>query len=376
MIMAMTQTMTIEDRVALLEGQVRRIRRDAGFYRGAAGALAMALAGVALLAAAQQPAVPEVVQARRFEVINGEGNVVVAASSDPAGGQVTIWSTGRGSVVRLGANKEGGDLALWNNQGRNVLGAFATEAGAEVGLWSADGTRAQRLHSAAAGGQVDLYGPRAQLALSASGGAEGGAITLLNGLGSPVLAANADEQGAGSILALDAAGHRCFGAGASERGGRVQVFGPQGEPAVTASVSAISGGGYVELADEAGLRALTSSADAGGGGRIDLADEKGTVVFSVDALEGAGAALAIANSEGHRQFLVGTRPQGGLVNLFNSQGTTVLIAGAADDGGGAALSMKNGAGSQVLHAGCDKAGNGLVTVWGAEGGKPHSLAAR
>ncbi len=73
------------------------------------------------------------------------------------------------------------------------------------------------------------------------------------------------------------------------------------------------------------------------------------------------------NQNGTKQFVVGTRDQGGLLNLMNQHGQTVLIAGTADEGLGGAVSVKNGDGRQVLHMGYDSRGDGLVTAWSADG---------
>jgi hypothetical protein len=72
--------------------------------------------------------------------------------------------------------------------------------------------------------------------------------------------------------------------------------------------------------------------------------------------------------------MVGTRPQGGLMNLMNDRGEVVFIAGAADEGAGGALLVRNGSGKQVFHAGYDRDGNGLVTVWDERGINRRTLS--
>jgi hypothetical protein len=46
-------------------------------------------------------------------------------------------------------------------------------------------------------------------------------------------------------------------------------------------------------------------------------------------------------------FAVASRPQGGLLNVMNSAGIPVVIAGFAEDDRGGAVSVKNGRGVQV-----------------------------
>jgi hypothetical protein len=132
----------------------------------------------------------------------------------------------------------------------------------------------------------------------------------------------------------------------------------------------------VEIFNGDGARVYTTTTDVDGGGRLDLADASGRVVFTADALDTAGAAMAIMNGAGEKVFVIANRPQGGLVNLMNSRGQTVLIAGTADEGMGGALSIKNGAGRQILHAGYDSLADGLVTVWDAEGQRYEMLTPR
>ena len=100
------------------------------------------------------------------------------------------------------------------------------------------------------------------------------------------------------------------------------------------------------------------------------------MVFAVDAIADTGATMAVMSGTGENRFVVGTREQGGLINLMNNQGRAVLIAGTADEGLGGALSIKNGAGQLVLHAGYDSVGDGLVTVWDTSGKRNAEVSAR
>ena len=98
-----------------------------------------------------------------------------------------------------------------------------------------------------------------------------------------------------------------------------------------------------------------------------MVNESGNVVFAVHSLGNTGATLELMNGQGTRQFAVGTRLQGGLMNIMNSLGQAVVIAGTADEGLGGAVSVKNGNGRLVLHAGYDTAGDGLLNVWDTTG---------
>ena len=162
----------------------------------------------------------------------------------------------------------------------------------------------------------------------------------------------------------------------TSHGGVAQIFGAGTRPVMIAAAGETTEGGYLELFNAEGNRVLTTAADGDGGGRLDVADEKGAVVFSIDTIPDVGAALALMSTTGQKQFLLGTGPLGALMNLMNSAGETVIIAGTADEGGGGALSVKNGRGSQVLHAGYDTRGDGLITVWDNSGSRYQSVSPR
>jgi hypothetical protein len=365
----------LERRIAAVEEQLHETRRLARRFQTLSAALGLGLIGVATIAGAVEPQVPEVVQARRFEVIDEQGRVVVAAGAGVLGGQIDVWSQDQLNVARIWVNEYGGDLALWNNAGRNVVGAYATTGGGELALWDNEGALAVRGQVADHGGRIELLDPgRKQVVVTAGAQEHGGGVSIVGQEGAELWSARATAQGGHTALA-DAAGQIVVSSGAADRGGETRILGADGVPLVVAGASTSSGGGYLELFNPEGLRVFTTSADTDGGGRLDLADGSGNVVLSADSVKDTGAALAVMNSAGTRQFLIGTRPQGGLMNLMNSQGSTVFIAGTADQGLGGALAIKNGRGRQILHAGYDSADDGLVTVWDAEGKKVEVLSA-
>ncbi|MHC4827829.1 MAG: hypothetical protein ACYTEY_14845, partial [Planctomycetota bacterium] len=167
-----------------------------------------------------------------------------------------------------------------------------------------------------------------------------------------------------------------FAATVNESGGETRIFGGDGVSLVVSGASNGTRGGYVEIFNETGARVYTTATDADGGGRLDLADAAGNVVLTADSIDDDGAALAVMSGTGEKVFVIANRPQGGLMNLMNSKGQTVLIAGTADVGMGGAISIKNGNGRQVLHAGYDGLADGLVTVWDAEGSRYEILTPR
>ena len=383
-------TDVLEHRIIALEEQMRQNHRRAARYRFTTMALGVGLVGMVTVAASMGPEIPEVIQARRFEVIDQDGHVVVAASSGSAGGELNVWSADKHrNVGRLWVNDHGGDLAIWNNSGRNVLGAFATPTGGELSIWNADGVRALRVDTGPVGGRLEIHdyrqhgpvvaasssehggnitiggpagrgvwevratetgadtvlaSPTGQVLMISRAAEAGGSLAIHNAAGAEVLTATIDTRGAGRLRLANAAGRRSFIAGSGERGGVTEIYGEDDLPVV-----------------------LSGASLDHGGGRIEVVNESGNVVFAVHSLGNAGATLELMNGQGTRQFAVGTRLQGGLMNIMNSLGEAVVIVGTADEGLGGAVSVKNGTGRLVLHAGYDSAGDGLLNVWDRTG---------
>jgi hypothetical protein len=334
----------LEQRVADLERQLAEARRLRGRLQRLSAVLALAGVGAVTIAANLQPEVPQVLQARRIEVVDEQGHVVVAAAASEAGGQIDVWNADHINVARLWVNAHGGDLAIWNRAGQNVFGAFAGADGGEVGIWDAKGSPALRGHARP----------------------DGGVFTVHNAAGTAVVTAGNDKQGAGAIKVSDARGLPRFTAAVDQAGGQTRLLGGDGKPLVVSGAAGTGGGGFVEIFNGQGARVCTTAAGGAGGGRLDLADAAGTVILTADAANDA-AALAVTSDTGDPVFAISKRSQGGLMSLMNGAGQTVCIAGAADEGMGGALAIKNGSGRQVLHAGYDSESDGLVTVWDAVG---------
>jgi hypothetical protein len=62
-----------------------------------------------------------------------------------------------------------------------------------------------------------------------------------------------------------------------------------------------------------------------------------------------------------------------LLNLCNSAGNPVVIAGYAEDGRGGALSIKNGRGIQIFSAVTGDSEQGILTLWDANGKKSKTV---
>jgi|GEM_PF-6602602 len=111
---------TLEEEVRTLQTQVRGQRRW-NIALGALGALGALVVGGGLMAATSSRSVPDVIQAKKFEVVNDEGKV----------------------LVRLGANVDGNGLVkTQNGKGQTlvVLSSYTGQRGGYVETYTTTGT--------------------------------------------------------------------------------------------------------------------------------------------------------------------------------------------------------------------------------------------
>src|SRR5436190_17580789 len=95
-----TTLQNLEWRLGMLECELAANRRSAARYRNLSAALAFSLAGVGCLAASTiRDSMADVLQARRLEIVNADGKVVLAASATDTGGQLDVWTTNGRNVV-------------------------------------------------------------------------------------------------------------------------------------------------------------------------------------------------------------------------------------------------------------------------------------
>ena len=97
-------------RIESLEAQVRALRRMIF------GMIGLVVVG-GLLAATTLQSVPEVIQAKRFEVVNGDNQPVVLLTADNVGGLVEMKNGKGKNLVRLAAHPEGGTISAHDGQG-------------------------------------------------------------------------------------------------------------------------------------------------------------------------------------------------------------------------------------------------------------------
>jgi hypothetical protein len=122
-----------EERINGLETQVQTLKRIVyGFG-------CLLVAGVVVSATSLQT-VPDVIRAKRFEVVNGDGKVVVQLVATENGGVLVIANKDGTPLTAIFAGADGGGLGISNNEGKAVVGIYADADGGALGICNKDET--------------------------------------------------------------------------------------------------------------------------------------------------------------------------------------------------------------------------------------------
>jgi len=363
----------LEQRLTALERDCSLQRRSIGRWRLLSAALAATIVGGATLAAmSPRDEVADIIQARRFEVVDGQNRLVFAASASERGGQIDLWDVNGRNTLRLSNNDHGGDLALWSRRGFNVIGAFATNDGGEIALWNSNGSRVLRQFGAGDGGRIEVHDDQDRTQVTLSTSEAGGSLAALNIEGTKVFEAGTNVEGAGTLtLHRNGAAQPPVFVTAAVAGGRIDLRNASGSTVMSSSIDE-RGAGSLALGNPQGapMVSISSSPD---GGLFTIAGDVGTPIFTVASVKDNGGAMSISNAAGRQVFIVGAKPQGGLLSLMNATGNKVMTAGLADDMRGGAVTIRNGRGVQVFAAGTGQGEDGAITITDADGHKPHTI---
>jgi len=131
-----------EERINVLETQVRTLKRIVyGFG-------CLLVAGIVVGATSLQT-VPDVIQAKKFEVVNDEGKV--RARIFMIGGQegqqsmLQMHNNDGLSVIQISTNNQGGNLEFFNGDGKNSVSLNTLFAGGSLKIRNKDGEGVARL---------------------------------------------------------------------------------------------------------------------------------------------------------------------------------------------------------------------------------------
>ena len=370
-----TSTLTLrlqrlESEVAMLQ-EAKRSARTWKFIAMVCGAAICSLAGIAATQAARTP---DVIRSRRFEVVDQNDKVVLLAGIGTTGGQLDIWGNSGTNVVRLGSNADGGDLALWDAAGHGVASMYATAQGGRVEAVMPDGSGSAVLRAEGSGPALaiaDAEG-RPRIAATLAGTASG--LSVRNAGGKELVALGAVEGEGGIVRVSQDDGTVAAQVMALANGGSIGCATRTGSRAALLEPTSAESGGTMTLFAPDGSEALSAQARTDIGARVTLFANNKSPAAVFEATADNGAIIAFMQA-GTRVAGLGSSATGGILNLGNAQGKSVIVAGAANDADGGALSMRSGGGSQLVRIGVDRIGAGEVAVYDGPGTRKRVLSA-
>jgi hypothetical protein len=386
---------SIDARLARIEAELAAAKAQARRWRAGTLAAGAVLGAGALLAAQQVSPVVDVVRTKRLEIVGEGDKVVLLAHAAETGGQMDVWSKGGANTVRIASNDQGGDVAVWNAGGKPVGGLFATELGGRIEVGDSDGKPLATVARGEEGGALILSGAGdAARSMRAEAGAAGAVISMRRADGEIGLIAGV-AQGASVLSMKNSNGKEIlYAGGATDQTGVVRIADAAGNE----NAALVAGdGGRLILKDGAGaVAASIASAGAGKGGMLELLNGKGSVAVSADSKEDGGGRFMVGTSSGAPAFMaeatgqagtmgaylnerriaaMGAGQNGGLLNLFDLAGQPIVVTGAAPDGDGGALSVRNTRGVQIARIGVDSASAGEVAVYNSTANVKKVIAA-
>ena len=268
---------SLEQEVRTLQRQVRRQRR----WNLALGALVVV--GGSMAATAER-SIPDVVQAKKFEVVNDEGEKLVSLENLVGGGvdhgQVVTWSSTGRPLAGFSAGPGGGTVHTANGKGQMLVELGATRDGnaGMVTTWNSDRKVLVELGAGKSGGLVSVRDHQGrQLAqVTSDAGGKGGVLRTMNPSGEDLVLVGMSVDGFGLVRTRNGKGGTLTELGASKEGAGI-VITENGEGKVLVELGAMSYG-TVRTANPEGqtLVLLTANKSTGMGGVLTF-DRAGNV---------------------------------------------------------------------------------------------------
>ena len=224
-----------------IEQRIERIEKDNRLLKWAMTALCVMAVGALVAGQTAIEAIPDVIRAKKIEVVDRNGRPVITLVAGLEGGTCMLWRTDGSKAASLRANATGGGLTLANRKGKNILNAGATES--------------------EQGGILQILNQESAIGLALGAAKDGGSLLLGNGPEHPFLFASRDERG-GYLALADLDGLRTIGMQTTPAGGFVWVANKRGK--FVAGMSAYPHGGQVETLDNAGKKTWVSPSQSRG----------------------------------------------------------------------------------------------------------------
>ena len=193
--------MSTDTRIESLEKQVRTLKR-----------VLYTLCGVGvlggLLAATNLNTVPDVIQAKKFEVVNDEVKVVASFYANMGGGMLSFSNKDGEVVAGLGSDEVngGGVLGINNKDGKRVAGIHADENGGVARVFNNKFTEVAGISADANGGLLRIQNKDSKYVAGIYTETNGGLLSISNKDGHPAAAITADADGNGVVRTIDSKG--------------------------------------------------------------------------------------------------------------------------------------------------------------------------
>ena len=154
-----------EERIAVLELQYRTMKR---IVLGVAWVISLNFAICSLIIVGyfvSTTNVPDLIQAKRFEVVNDEGKVVASFYPSMGGGMLSFSNKDGEVVAGLGSDEVngGGVLGINNKDGKRVAGIHADENGGVARVLNNKFTEVAGIRATPDGGVLGLFNNEGKL---------------------------------------------------------------------------------------------------------------------------------------------------------------------------------------------------------------------
>ena len=200
--------MTVEERVTRLERENSRLRR------GRIIVLVIA-SGLAVMGQAAPRSVPDVIRAKKFEVIGDNGRLIARLGRGVFQdyGALSIFDSNEELKASIFASTVGGVIFTANRKGRTVVSIGPDEAGnGSISTFNGKGKEAVRISTTTTGKEtISTHNSKGERLVSISSTNKGdGAITANNGKGKKLLQITANRSGDGAISTHSSKGEKLF----------------------------------------------------------------------------------------------------------------------------------------------------------------------
>ena len=321
-------------------------------------------------------------------VANGNAETAGEIRCGPDGGEFVAIFDGRDAGV-LSARRDGGRIVLQDGDGREstrMLGTgrldlirdrqtqaslVATSNGGGLRLSTVDGNVRLTADAAETGGLLQAHDRDDVPVIAMGSGLGGSGIRVRNGDAVTVAAIGVDADGKGAVEISDEDGDRCGALVVTGTGGSLVLANEEGEPHV--EIGGDVDGGLVRVYDRR-QQVVASMEGLGEGGRIAVGIESKSIGGSLEARNDGPAILSIFGPSG-RTVALAAAATGGLLNLLDLGGNVAVAAGAAEDGPGGVVAVRNQRNTQVVRAGVNERGEGEIEIYDAPGTRKRKVSA-